>query len=302
MAGAPRGEALAKRPAEVERVAAGRELEGVRQDVKEAGIQSGAGALKPAARLPDDPISVIETGKVPKSFQKIAEWAQMNVNAPAKSVDQKWNQLGEVRTKLLKAEMAAKASGGETSSVTADAMRDIADSVRAQQVALIKMVKPGPEGQAIIQRLETADKRYARAMAAGAGEKGDIVKAIAKGGADGREAQAAFDALAGNDPAAKRMVRSLVAAEKGVGMRAGVAGVIGAMAIPLHSIPVVGTAAALTAGAISTVQGMRVLRDFMAKKGAGAPVTFKTILDRELGHARRAGSVIGSSVGNQMAQ
>jgi hypothetical protein len=299
MAGTPKGETLAKRPAEIERVAAGRDLEGVRQDVKEAGVQSGTGALQPAARLPDDPKSTIETGKVPGSFQKIVDWAQMNVNAPAKSVDQKWNQLGEVRTKLLKAEMKAKESGGETSGITADAMRDIADSVRAQQVALIKMVKPGPEGQVIIQRLETADKRYARAMAAGAGEKGDIVKAIAKGGAEGREAQAAFDALAGNDPAAKRMVRSLVEMEKSKLERFGVGAAIIGGAQLLHMVPVVGSAAAT---AITAVKAGQMIRDYMVKRGAGASVTFKTILDRELGHARRAGSVVGSSIGNQMAQ
>src|SRR5580765_1142868 len=298
-AGMPKGEALAQRPAEVERAKVGKEYEAIKSDVTAAGV----GAPKASPALTDGPMSTIRTpanpsGTVPERYAGVAQHAEIAVTAPAKSWGQKWEQLGQARSELLKGERDALASTATNKGEAAQAMRDMADSIRTQQEKLARHVM-GPKADAIIQRLEAADVRYARAMTASG--DGDIVKAIAQGGQKGREAQAAFDALAANDPAAKRMVRSLVEMEKSLGKRLGVGAAVLAGAATLHYIPVVGTAAAAT---VSTVKAGQMLRDYMAKRGAGAVVKFSDLVDREAkaSFARRAGATIGSSVGGQLAR
>jgi hypothetical protein len=226
----------------------------------------------------------------------------MAATAPAKTVDERWQRLGQTRSKLLEKERDALASTATNKSEDAAAMRTMADSIRVQQEKMAKALLPPDKATALINRLETADKRYRIAMVASG--DGNIVKAIAKGGPEGRIAQNAFDALAAGDPTAQRMVRALVASEKGVGTRASVAGGLAAITIPLHAVPVVGQALSATTATISAIQGARLLRDYMVKRGAGAPVKFETMIAREVKHEslRRAGSVVGSKIGNQMMQ
>ncbi len=301
-AGMPKGEALAQRPSAVEAAKTGKEYQAINADMTDAAasmsknitprnVQGGPTSLVRDAQNPG--------GTVPAKYAKDAEDAQLRVTAPAKTWDAKWNQLGEARSDLLKKERDALASTAGDKTERAEAMRALADAVRVQQEKVALHVLGPQKGKAAIARLEAADVRYRNAMVASG--DGDIVKAIAQGGAEGRKAQAAFDALAANDPTAQRMVRSLVEMSKSKIERAGVAGATALSAYALLHIPVVGAAAATT---VSVLKAQQMLRDYMAKRGAGAPVKFNDMIARESrkGYAARAGSVIGSSVGSQMVQ
>jgi hypothetical protein len=305
-AGTPRGEALASRPGSIEAERIGR------QEYQPIAAEIGAAGqgMKPKAlpALTDGPLSTIRTpqnpnGTVPNTPElvNVAQHAEIAATAPAKSIDEKWALLGQTRSELLRGERDALTSTATDKSATAQAMRDIADSVRVQQEKVARALLPKDKADALIQRLETADKNYRRAMLAGAGEDGDIVKAIAKGGKEGREAQAAFTAVSGNDPVARRMVNSLVEMEKSKVERYGVGAIVLSSAQLLHLFGPVGS---VVAGGLTALKAKQMLVDAMVKKGAGSQLTFKQILGNELRkeNARKIGATIGANAGGQIAR
>jgi hypothetical protein len=134
----------------------------------------------------------------------------------------------------------------------------------------------------------------------------DIVKTVAKGGKEGNQARAAFEALAGNDPSAKHMLNSLVRAEnrKKEGMDA--LKIAGASLATAHFVPIIGTAAGMVGGVVSVTKGMQMLKDYMVQKGAGKAVTFKQLMgkeitDKKMLHLRSSGAATGGVVGSQAA-
>ncbi len=305
-AGTPKGEALASRPGSIEAERIGR------QEYQPIAAEIGAAGqgMKPKAlpALTDGPLSTIRTpqnpnGTVPNTPElvNVAQHAEIAATAPAKSIDEKWALLGQTRSELLRGERDALTSTATDKSATAQAMRDIADSVRVQQEKVARALLPPAKADALIQRLETADKNYRRAMLAGAGEDGDIVKAIAKGGKEGREAQAAFTALSGNDPVARRMVNSLVEMEKSKVERYGVGAIVLSSAQLLHLFGPVGS---VVAGGLTALKAKQMISDAMIKKGAGSQLTFKQILGNELRkeNARKVGATIGANLGGQVAR
>jgi hypothetical protein len=305
-AGTPKGEALASRPGSIEAERIGREE--YQPIAAEIGAAGKGMAPKALPALTDGPLSTIRTPQNPKGtvpdtpeLNRVAQHAEIAVTSPAKSVDAKWALLGQTRSELLRGERDAMTSTAVDKSATAQAMRDIADSVRVQQEKVARALLPPAKADALIQRLETADKNYRRAMLAGAGEDGDIVKAIAKGGKEGREAQAAFTALSGNDPVARRMVNSLVEMEKSKVERYGVGAIVLSSAQLLHLFGPVGS---VVAGGLTAMKAKQMISDAMIKKGAGSQLTFKQILGNELRkeNARKVGATIGANVGGQIAR
>ena len=310
---ATRGEALTQRPGAIEARQAGQQLENIKNDVGAAGAATGAVPRSPAANapfkpIPDGPVSSILTGPsgkgtVPAAYMKEAAQAEFMLQKPAANMGERWANAADARSELLEHERAAL-GGASPDPVRAKAMRDLAmgDTVRGQQEKMARTLLPQKQADDLIQHLKTADTRYRNALQAGGP---DIVSTIAKGGAEANQARAAFDALAGNDPAAKRMMNALVKRERNANDKGGLAAAA-ALTLPLSFIPVVGHAAAAVSGAVAIAKAKNIISDYMTQKGAGKLVSFRELATKELTKTkaalRQGGAAVGAVAGSQAAQ
>jgi hypothetical protein len=296
------GEALVQRPGERERVAAGQALQDVQDKVGAAAEGQGIKFKTPAGAVPDGPVSSVLTptnpaGKVPAAFLPEAQHAEGLMKGPAANAHDMWGNAAEARSFLLETERDAIRAGD---TVKAGAMRVLADKVRGKQEEMVKTLLPKDQADALLQHLTNSDKRYRRAVMAGGD---DIVATIAKGGEKGREAQAAFKALSGDDPMAQRMMDVLVRAQKPIA-EGGKAGLSAGAAYLLLHVPGVGP---YLAGGVGAAKGVQLLRDYMARRGAGDTATFAKLVASRPSPAVQnalgaAGATVGSGAGAETAR
>jgi len=297
-AGQTERQAIGQRPAEVAKANAVKEMNAVRDEATATNntfVNDLAKGNKPP--LTEGPLSKIRTeenlaGKVPEEFKGDAVHAERLMRAHAENWNEKWQQTGVARTELLEKERIALRDGKTDE---AKAMRTLADSVRGYQEKIAVAIQGAEKAKPLMARLAKADDAYRKAMTASG--DGDVVKAIAAGGNKGTEVRRAYDDVVGNDVQAKRLVDKLVAIEK-ASAGGPLTRTMVAIGAALHGMP-----------QVTAMIGYNELRKLVDKhmtlKAAGGTVKLETLLRKEIsskGYARRAGSVIGSSIGGQAAQ
>ncbi len=298
------GEALVARPAAMAEAAAKKEYNAIGTQ-----IEQNNAALPPNMKqfkLTDGPSSLKQSlqnpNGLPPKFDDMIDSAQTLAVAPAKDFATKYNSLKEGRTSLLAGERDAIRSTALEKTEYAKAARDIADTLRVQQIKIINATHPPEQAKVLVNRLNAADEAYAKAMKV---SEGNVIKTIAGGGKEGRDVERAFKSLAVNDPDAMNAMRVLVAAEKnGINSIRGFAtkgwatpSMMGTMAFLLHSVPAAGAAIIGTKLAIGAYR-------YMAARGAGSNVSFATMFANQVRaeQIHRAGSTIGAGAGAQMNQ
>jgi hypothetical protein len=286
----PKAEALANRPVGLEKQNIGAGYQQVRSDI--AGAQPNVTAVKPQGPLPDGPKSLVANKQIPAVLADRADRAEMQITAPAGSLEEKWDHMFEERSKLLEDERGAL-EGGKTD--LARGYRKIADSVRAYQEKLIGYAMGPKDGAALIDRLNALDTRYAKLMNATKGK--DIVTAVSQKGDAGRTAQRYFDNLVGDDKVAKNALKTLLKLRKdGVGESEIITfGVGGDFA---HNI---GNAVHMGGPATAAFSVARIaykLRQYITARGAGMPVKFRDMLMRD---TTGMGAALGAAAGAQAA-
>ncbi len=297
-AGQTERQAVGQRPVEVAKANAIKEMNAVRDEATATNnsfVNDLAKGNKPP--LTEGPLSKIRTeenltGKVPEEFKPDAIHAERLMRASADDWNKSWHNMGVARSELLEKERIALRDGKTDE---AKAMRVLADSVRDYQEKIAVAMHGSEKAKPLMDRLSKADNAYREAM--NASGDGDVVKAIAAGGNKGAEVQRAYNKLIGDDVQAKRLVDKLVAIEK-ASAGGPLTRTMVAVGAALHGMPQV-------TAMIGYNELRKVLDKHMTIKAAGGVVKLETLLRREIAskaYARRAGSVIGSSVGNQMMQ
>jgi len=227
------------------------------------------------------------------------------MNRKANGWGEVWGNVTKARTDLLikqREALGMQTQVGKDQAVKA--YTAMADEVRNQQEVVARALLPSAQADALMGRLEVASNNYRKAIMAG-GE--DIIATIAKGGAKGRETQAAINELTGRDPQAKAMIDALVRLHNKGKEGAKFAGSgVGAVLSTMH-VPVVGQAVGVGMAGYSLVKGLKLLNALWAARGAGAQVTFNDLTRQTMSktaQARRAatGAVLGSAAGLPAAQ
>jgi hypothetical protein len=313
---ATKGEALTQRPGAIEAAKAGQQLENTQNFVGNTAAAQGVMPKSPAAGapfkpIPNGPVAQVltgpgGTGKVPAAYMQEAAHAEMMLQKPAANMRERWGNAADARATLLQHERDALNSA-TPDKVRATAMRELADTVRDQQEKMVKTLLPKKQADALIQHLKNADTRYRNAMTAGGD---DIVGTIAKGGAKSNQAKTAFDALAHDDPAAKRMMTAMVAAEQSFIKKHGISGTLTgtalATAYALSHVPVVNVIAGGVAGAMGLAKAKQLISNYITQRGAGKTVTFKDLVLKDQTQAktmaRSGGAALGAGVGGQVAE
>jgi len=302
--GVPAGEAavLRKAASEKAKVSAGyQELESElppRKGLKNT--MSQLDAMKNLnGTLKNGPLSTIRTaenptGKVEAKFAADAEHAEQLVTAPAKNWTEKWGQLQNAGTELIKKRMNFLANGDK---VSAGAMDDIFQGVRNQQKAMAAYVFGKAKGARVIERLENLDMRWAKIMNATQGMDYQKMRSIvAQGNTPAyRELAKNFREFAGDDPGAMRAFQA---------MRAGAQGRISEEArllVPLLVGEAAGTVSGIapTFGAATTVVAghrlYKIMQEYVNAKVLGRTVKFADFLNHEI-RTNAAPSGVGSAV------
>lgn len=279
--GVSAGEALTMRKANSEKEATSQAYNELRTQVKETGV----GAPKPNQPVPDGPVSMLRTaenptGKVEARFQPEAEHAEMLIKAPAKDFGEKWTQLQNAGTELIKKRMDFMAAGEKTS---ADAMNTLFEGVRNQQKAVAEYVFGKEAGKKVISHLEELDTRYAKVMSATQGMNYEKMRStLAQGNTPAaRELEKNFREFAKDDPSALRAFNAMKAGAKGDWKtEAALMGpvIAGEVAANLHGVPTVGAISALVGGH----RLYKMVQGYMNAKILGTPVTFKDFLAKEI--------------------
>jgi hypothetical protein len=309
---ATKGEAFTQRPGAIEAAKAAQQLENTQNFVGTAGAAQGVIPKSPAAGapfkpIPNGPVSQVltgpgGTGKIAAQYMPEAAQAEFMLQKPAANMRERWGNAADARAQLLEHERNAL-KGDKPDKVRAAAMRELADNVRDQQEKMVKTLLPQKHADALMQHLKTADTRYRNAMTAGGD---DIVATIAKGGGKSNQAKNAFDALAHDDPAARRMMTAMVNAEQGIVKKYGFGTAAAASAYALAHVPVVGQAAAAVAGTIALYKAKQQISNYMAMRGAGKQVSFKDLVLKDSTQTkaglRQGGAAIGGAVGGQAAE
>lgn len=310
------GEAFAQRPGKIEERRVGAELDKIEQKVGALTPAATPAKMQQIASSIESPTKTLSTqgGKVPLTLQGVAEEAARTMNPPGKPA-QNFGELvrnfGQARSDLLKmqaeTELAILRNPAAGLSKEKEGYRIMGDHVRAQQEKVIRGLLPPKQADALMQHWKNLDTRYYNAVKAG-GVNGDIVDTIAKGGAEGVNAKAAFKALAGNDPTAERVVNALVAAKSRLG--SSVAGPKSALSIlaagtgALHFA--FGPVASSALGVITAVKLGQTVKDFMAQKAAGKMVTLKDLVMRDMQPVktglRQTGTLTGEAAGGNVAR
>jgi hypothetical protein len=289
------GEVLTQRPGAVAEAKIGREqYDPIRQQIAEAPKPSAANA----PQFKHDPEAIVGSAAVPERFRADAVTAKKIMttgNGPVpvvpKTWKEVWNNQIDARASLLDKERKAEAAPSYANQKEdMKAYRAMADKVRDQQQHIAESLLPPDRAKAVMQNLDEADKAYREAKIAGGK---DIVKTIAQGGDDGREALAAFNKLMGKtpDPAAQRMMNALVALHNKTGERLKTGGWAAASYAIAH-IPGVGP---IAAGTIGAVRGLHLLQQHMLERAAGKTATFADLIKREVSAKTRQRYVNASS-------
>lgn len=279
-AGVSTGEALATRGAVAEKTAIGEGYQKLRTDVKEAGV----GVPKTNQPLPDGPVAQIRTtenpaGAAEAKFRPDAEHAEMLIKAPAKDWGEKWTQLQDAGSELIRKRLTFLADGDKPS---ADAMDAIFKGVRNQQAAAAEYVFGREKGRQVIKELENLDMRYAKVMNATAGMNYEKMRGILSQGNTpaARELEANFRAFAKDDPGALRAFNAMKAGARGDWKsEAALMGpvIAGEVAANMHGVPTVG---ALTA-AVGGYRLYKLVQGYMNARLLGKAVKFKDFLAQE---------------------
>lgn len=273
--GTSAGEAMTMRKANSEKSDAGAGYDQLRSDVNDA--TKGQKNVKPNQSVPNGPLAQIRTaenptGKVPEAFRPDAEHAELLVKAPAANWGEKWQQLQDAGSELIKKRMAFLADNDKPS---AEAMNNIFQGVRNQQKAVAEHIFGKERGAEVITHLENLDKRYAKVMNATAGMNYQRMQQIIQGGntPQRRELEANFKEFAKDDPSALRAFNA---------MKAGAQGRMGEEAKLM--IPVIAGEFAANAGGIPTVgvisaaigghRLVSLVKEYMNAKLLGKAVTF----------------------------
>jgi GH24 family phage-related lysozyme (muramidase) len=214
-AGVSGGEAAVLRKAASEQRSVGQGYDELRQNMQQAGV----GVPKPDQPVPDGPVAQIRTAENPRGaaeekFRPDAEHAEMLIKAPAKDWGEKWQQLQNAGSELVKKRMAFLQNGDKPS---AEAMDAIFEGVRNQQKAAAAYVFGKEGGEKAVAQLENLDKRYAKLMNATAGmDYGKMRSIIQSGNTPARrELERNFREFAGTDPGAMRAFAAMKAGAQG---------------------------------------------------------------------------------------
>ncbi len=256
--GVPLQEAQVSKPGALEQQRVGA---GYQQLESEVGAK-GVGAVKAAPKLTDGPMAAVANKQVSADHAELAQRAEMAITAPAANWQEKWRQLQDARSNLLQAERDALSSTATGKTQTANDMRTLADTVRAQQAKAADYVFGPKQGPQVMQRLNALDVRYRRLMDATNG--GDLAQAAGLKGEAGREADQKFRAFAAGDPTAIAAWNAM--RRGGTNYEKGVYNVVAA-----EGVPVLG----------KLYSGLRLLGSFnrwMQERAAGSPAKFSDIL------------------------
>lgn len=279
--GVPKGEAQLGKPGALEQERIGAGYQQIEREVADKGV----GAPKAAPKLTDGPVSAVESKQVSAKHAELADHVEMAITAPAKNWQEKWTQLKDARSDLLKAERDALGSMEAGKTKTAKDMRTLTDTVRAQQEKAAKYVFGPKEGEAVMERLKTLDVRYRRLMEAT--NDGDLFQAARLKGEAGREADKRFRAFAHDDPAALAAWSAI--RRHGPNVEQGVHDLVAA-----ERIPFLGKA----------VSGVKLLGSFnrwMQERAAGSPAKFSEILNAMPDTGARTVRDIAGTIGQRGA-
>jgi hypothetical protein len=279
-AGVSAGEAAVTRKAASEKSAVGAGYDQLRKDVNEAGV----GAVKPQG-VPDGPVSMLRTaenptGKVPEAFRADAEHAEMLATAPAKNWGEKWQQLQDAGSELIKKRMSFLANNDKPS---AEAMDALFQGVRKQQAKAAEYVFGKEKGAKVIAQLENLDMRYAKVMNATAGMSYEKMRGVLSQGNTpaARELEKNFREFAKDDPAAIRAFNAMKAGARGDWKsEAALMGpvIMGEVAANMHGVPTVGAISALVGGQ----RLYKLVQGYMNAKLLNKAVMFKDFLAQEI--------------------
>jgi hypothetical protein len=277
----PRGEAVVMGRA---RSAANETSQGynqLRQDVQNTGV----GVPKANQPTPDGPLAQIRTsenptGTVEAKFVPDAEHAEMLVKAPADNWSQKWQQLQNAGSELIQKRMAFLQNADKPS---ADAMDNIFQGVRNQQVAAAKYVFGPARAPQVIDRLEQLDKSWATIMTGSGGMNYARMQQLLEGGNSParRAMETAFKSFAGDDPGAMRAFNAMkVGAPADWKLMLPV--IAGELSANAAGVPTLGALSATAAAGIGGQRIYRVMRQYMNAKVLGQPVQFKDFFMKDL--------------------
>lgn len=302
--GTSAGEAMTMRKAEGEKSSVGEGYNQIRSDVNDA--TKGQKNVKPNQSVPNGPIAQLRTaenptGRVPEVFRPDAEHAELLIKAPAANWGEKWQQLQDAGSELIKKRMAFLADNDKPS---AEAMNNIFDGVRNQQKAVAEHIFGKERGAEVISHLENLDKRYAKIMNATAGMSYQRMQQIIQGGNTParRELEANFKEFAKDDPSALRAFNA---------MKAGAQGRMGEEAklmVPIIAGEFAANAGGIpTVGAISAAVGghrlVTLMREYMNAKLLGKAVTFSDFAIAGLRqHQGQVGNMTRTAVQNAALQ
>ena len=303
-AGVSAGEAAVLRKAESNKAATSAGYRELEQAARE-----GGGAYRPGLRrgtrtselhedvLSNGPLSTTRTaenlgGKVEEKFLPDAQHAERLTRAPAKDWGEKWGQLQDAGSELIKKRLTFLKTGDQPS---ADAMDEIFKGVRNQQKAAANYVFGPKKGPEAIARLESLDKSWAEIMTATAGMDYGKMRSIVQAGntPERRALEKSFRAFAGDDSSAMRAFSA---------MKAGAHGRITEetkLLLPLLVGEAAGTVSGIapTFGAVTTlVAGHRVykiMQEYMNAKLLGRAVKFGDFLAHDIQTRGAAGNIAG---------
>lgn len=298
--GATKGEAVVSGTLERARKDLGKGFEAISDATGKAAPTATHGAPGAQKALKNGPTSIVRTadnpaGTVPEKFADKAADVEMQVTAPAKSWQQKWDQLHKVQSELLMAERDAAQSTAKGKSEEARAMRALADNVHGVQASIAEHVFGKDGARVVMQQYHALRREYAKLMDLEGG-KGLIAK-VAKNDAAGRATLAQFDKFAGNDAFAKMMVRRLAYAEKAGSSSITWPTVL--LAQPLHAIPGVGTVAAVS---VTAYKAQMAMRKWLVDRGAGKPAQLKDYFPGTVKKAAAGSQQVPATAAKVMAQ
>lgn len=256
--GVPRQEAEVSRPGDLEDQRLGKGYQRLEQAVGKTGV----GVPKAAPKLTDGPIAAVENKQVSAKHAELAQHVEMAITAPAASWKEKWVQLKDARSDLLKAERDALSSTESGRTKTAQDMRTLADTVRKQQAKVAEYVFGKEDGPKFMKMLNVLDTRYRNLMEATNG--GDLAKAAAMKGEAGREAERKFMVFAHDDPVAQAAYRAM--RKGGSNVENDVRTLVG-----MEKVPYIGHV-------VTWAKMAGRMREWAQERAAGAPVTFSDMV------------------------
>ena len=274
------GEAFTMRRANSERANVSAGYNELRQQVNDTGV----GAPKPNQPVPDGPVAQLRTadnmtGSVPEQFRPQAEHAEMLIKAPAQNWGQKWQQLQDAGSELIRQRMDFLNAGDKTS---ATAMNNLFQGVRNQQKAAAEYVFGADRGKAIISNLENLDQRYAKVMNATNGMNYEKMRTTLAAGntPEARELEKNFTEFAKGDPSAMRAFNAMKAGAKGdwkseAALMTPI--IAGEAATNASGIPTLGAVSA----AIGGYRLYKIAQGYMNARILGKAVMFKDFLANE---------------------